>query len=290
MWAPEGKSRGLVHIIHGMAEHSARYGRLADALVQAGWSVIAHDQRGHGETARTTSDLGFFAPDGGWDKVVDDVVRIREAGRSRASSGPVVLLGHSMGSYVAQSAVLRHGGVEALVLTGTTLNQGPLVSAGRRIARFERWRVGPRSTSWLLTRLSFGQFARTIPSRTTDFDWLSRDPAEVKRYIDDPLCGFDATTQLWIDLLDAFKELADPVRISRIPADLPILVMCGSADPVNEQGRGFRALQALYERCGLRHATFVLDDGARHEVFNETNRDTFTQRLVDFLGALPAGS
>jgi len=281
---PAGEPRAILLIAHGMAEHGARYGRLAQALTERGIGVLAPDHRGHGLTARTVSELGFFADQGGFDKVVGDLRSLHLAASADHPGLPVVLLGHSMGSFLTQAYLFEHGAeLAGAALTGSSLNVGLLPSVGRKIARFERFRIGPRRSSWLLTRLSFGQFARTIKGRRTEFDWLSRDPAEVDAYIADPLCGFDATTQLWIDLLDSFPRLADPASVARIPAELPLWIASGSEDPVHEGGRLFKALVDLYAARGFGDLTSALYEGARHEIFNETNRAEVT---ADFLGWL----
>jgi alpha-beta hydrolase superfamily lysophospholipase len=279
-WLPDGAPRAILVISHGMSEHGARYRRLATEVVGRGVAVYAPDHRGHGMTARTVSDLGFFADSNGFDRVVSDLRTVVDRARADYPGVPYLLLGHSMGSYLVQGYMLRYDDPAAVAMTGSSLNVGFLPSLGRRIARLERLRVGPRKSSWLLTRLSFGAFARTIRGRRTQYDWLSRDPAEVDAYVADPLCGFSATTQLWIDLLDMFPKLADPAEVAKVPADLPLWVASGEKDPVHEGGRGFSALKALYEKRGFTQTTFTLYAGARHELFNETNRADVT---ADFL-------
>lgn len=287
-WLPDGEVKAILLIAHGMAEHGARYRRLAEALTASGYAVYAPDHRGHGLTARTISDLGFFDDQGGFRKVVSDLRQLTELARERHPEVPAVLLGHSMGSYLTQAYLFEHDDLAGAALTGSSLNVGLLPSLGRKIARIERLRVGPRKPSWLLTRLSFGAFARAIPKRETDYDWLSRDPAEVEAYISDPLCGFGASTQLWVDLLDAFPRLADPDNVAKIRSDLPIWVASGSDDPVHEGGKGFEGLRKLYTDRGFVDLQFTLYPGARHELFNETNREEVTADLLAWLDRVTA--
>jgi len=289
-WEPDAPESGssaspvaVLQIIHGMGEHAARYARLAQALTARGWAVIAHDQRGHGQTAHSVRDLGFFADEGGWAKVVADARAVSESARERWPDAPLAVLGHSMGSYVLQSLLFQHDDYAAVVISGSTLNTGLLVNVGRQIAKVERWRLGPRGVSWLLQRLSFGTFSRAIDDRRTDFDWLSRDPAEVDKYIDDPLCGFPSTTGLWVDLLETFRELEKPENVAKIRSDLPIRFMSGSEDPVNEGGTGFEKLVSLYRERGFDELSAELVEGARHELLNETNRDEITADLIAWL-------
>lgn len=281
LWTPE-TPRAVLQVIHGMAEHSARYRRLAEALAPHGYAVIAHDQRGHGHTVQSDAELGFLAEHDGWAKLVADARAVTLAARERFPGLPLVVFGHSMGSYVAQSYLFQYDDVEGAVLSGSSLNTGALVGLGRTAAAFESWRKGRRGRSWLLQRLSFGEFARTVKDRKTDFDWLSRDPAEVDQYIRDPLCGFDCSAGMWSDMLEAFKDLEDPTQVARIREDLPMYLMSGSHDPVNEQGPGFERLKAHYG-TRLTDLTARLYPEARHELLNETNRDEITDDLREWL-------
>ena len=273
-WVPEsGEVRGVLQILHGMGEHAARYARFARLLCQDGWAVVAHDQRGHGQTAHSVRDLGFYGEPDGWGKVLDDARAVTLEARRRHPGVPVLQLGHSMGSYVLQALLFRHDDVDGAIFSGSTLNTGVMVSLGRQLARIEKLRVGARKPSWLLTRLSFGAFARTIQDRRTDFDWLSHDPAEVDAYIADPLCGFPFTTGGWLDLLLAFKDLERPDNVAKIRADLPIKIASGAEDPVHEGGAGFERLSALYKARGFADLEVTLWPGMRHEILNEVDRD-----------------
>mgnify|MGYP002817179767 CR=1 FL=1 len=284
-WTPDTEPVAVLQIVHGMGEHAARYARFARALTERGWAVVAHDQRGHGQTAHSVRDLGYFADEDGWAKVVGDVRAVSEEARRRHPDAPLAILGHSMGSYALQSLLFEHDDYAAAVISGSTLNTGLLVKVGRQLAKLERWRLGRRKVSWLLQRLSFGAFSRAIPDRRTEFDWLSRDPAEVDKYVEDPLCGFPSTTGLWVDLLEAFRELEKPENVAKIRKDLPIRIMSGGEDPVHEGQVGFRRLVDLYTARGFDELDVELVEGARHELLNETNRDQVTADLIAWLEA-----
>lgn len=282
---PEGTPRGLVQIAHGMAEHCARYARVAEALAAEGWAVVTHDHRGHGASAPSDRDLGHFADEDGWRRVREDLRQVRAAGRERAPEGPVVLLGHSMGSFIALSEQIDAGGsVDRLVLSGSNVGGGALVSAGLVAAKAERLRQGKRGKSKVLAFLSFGSFNKGFEGRT-EFDWLSRDEAEVDRYVADPWCGFDCTNQLWIDLLEALLDNGRPERLRRLPSDLPVYLLCGDRDPVSQGGKGVRALEKQLRAAGVGSVTTQIYRDGRHEMFNETNRDRVVADLVGWLGA-----
>jgi alpha-beta hydrolase superfamily lysophospholipase len=134
----------------------------------------------------------------------------------------------------------------------------------------------------LLHNLSFAAFNKRFEPARTPFDWLSRDPAEVDKYIADPLCGFPITVQSWIDLLDGLEAMARPENQARIPKMLPVLVIAGSRDPVSAGTRGLRQLLEAYGAAGLTRVEHKFYDGARHELLNETNRDAVTADIIDF--------
>jgi alpha-beta hydrolase superfamily lysophospholipase len=288
-WAPEARPKAAVQIAHGLAEHGGRYARLADALSGAGYVVYASDHRGHGRTATKPADLGFFAAREGWATVLSDLwlVTRRIAGDHRDL--PIVLIGHSMGSFLAQQLMSEHGDAFAgIVLSGTGGKPSALAAAGRLVARLERLRLGPRGRSKLLQAFSFGTFNKQFAPARTPFDWLSRDDAEVDKYIADPLCGFPAAVQLWIDLLDALGDITSPARQARIPKRLPIYIVAGSNDPVGGNGKSVRQLLDAYRAAGLERVAHCFYDGARHELFNETNRDEVTRDLVQWLDGVVA--
>ena len=193
-WAPAGEARAVVQIAHGMAEHGARYARLGEALAAEGYQVYASDHRGHGKTAAAEDDLGFFAAEAGFSRVVEDLHTINRHLASEHPDLPRCLLGHSMGSVLSIAYLETYpGSVDAAVLSGTT-NAGTLLhEAGILIAKFERMRQGPRGRSGLIAFMSFGSFNNDFKPARTEFDWLSKDPAEVDAYVADPKCVFDCT-------------------------------------------------------------------------------------------------
>jgi alpha-beta hydrolase superfamily lysophospholipase len=286
-WLPDGPPLAVVQIVHGLAEHAGRYGRLAQALTLAGYAVYAIHLRGHGRTAKSPSDLGHFADRGGWQKVVDDLRQLHQRIGDRHAGKPVILLGHSMGSALARDFMARYGGeLAGVVLSASSGQPTPLAFAGRLVARFERLRLGLRGHSGLLESLTFDAFNKKFAPVRTKFDWLSRDPAEVDKYAADPLCGFPASVQLWIDLLDAGARIARLSTLKTVPPNLPVYVISGTHDPVSEGTRTLEPLLAQYRQAGLQRVQHKFYPEARHELFNETNRDEVTQDLIAWLGTV----
>lgn len=285
-WLPdEGTAvRAVVQIVHGLAEHVGRYSHVAELLTTAGYAVYGDDHRGHGRTAVSDEDLGFLAEHRGWATLVDDLHRLMGRIREEHPGVPLIMFGHSMGSFLTQQLLFTFPGeIDAAVLSGTSGSAGgPLAEAGALAARIERARLGPRGRSPLLTKLSFGSYNDAFQPARTAFDWLSSDPAAVDAYVADPRCGFDATTQLWLDLLAGVRVIARPELQARIPSELPIHVIAGDRDPVGDDTRGVTALLEAYAAAGLTRVTHRVYPG-RHELVNEVNRDEVLADLLAWL-------
>ena len=281
-WLPEGPAKALLMLSHGMAEHSGRYARLAEALGSAGYGVYAPDQRGHGRTA-DEGTLGLYAEKDGWNKVVGDLASLNQHIGQQQPGLPIVLLGHSMGSYIAQAYLLHHSAsLHGAILSGSNFQPVALYRAARLIARVERLRQGLRGRSALIEFLSFGSFNKAFKPTRSAFDWLSRDPLEVDKYINDPLCGFRCTNQLWVDLLGGLQQISKASNLAQIDPGLPILVMGGECDPVSE-GKRLKHLAHALREAGCQDLQLNIYPQARHEVFNETNRNEVTADVLKWL-------
>jgi alpha-beta hydrolase superfamily lysophospholipase len=271
-----------IHLFHGLGEHPARYERFAKACNAANISIAAHAHRGHGENC-APDELGHYADDSGWDKLISDAALVQKHLVERSPDIPLVLLGHSMGSYIAQSFVIRgEGSASAMLLSGSSLAPRLQLRVAHWLAAFERWRNGPRENSALLNKLGFGDFNKAFEPNRTTFDWLSRDDAEVDKYLADPLCGGDSSNQLWHDLTGGLLEVSAKKSLRRIPADLQIMITGGSRDPVGGQ-KGLTLLANAYRKTGHNNVTLAIYDEGRHEMFNETNRDEFTADIIGWM-------
>jgi len=281
-WLPDAPPKALIMVSHGMAEHGGRYVRLAEALCGAGYGVFALDQRGHGRTA-DEGTLGLFAEQDGWSKVVGDLASLNQHIGQQQPGVPIILLGHSMGSYIAQAYLLHHSAsLHGAVLSGSNFQPVALYRTARLITRAERLRQGLRGRSALIEFLSFGSFNQAFKPNRTAFDWLSRDPDEVDRYLHDPLCGFRCTNQLWFDLLGGLQQISKASNLAQIDPGLPILVIGGECDPVSE-GKRLKSLAHALREAGCQNLQLNIYPQARHEVFNETNRDEVTADVLTWL-------
>ena len=264
-WEPAGPPRAVVQLTHGMGEHLLRYDHLAARLAAAGFLVLGQDHRGHGATAPSAEDYGQLGT-AGWHGLVDDIDVLVERTHTRDPDLPVILLGHSMGSFAAQQYMLDHSNrIAGLVLSGTAaidlLEPAMDLDAPVDLSAFN---------------------APFAPART-DFDWLSRDPAQVDAYVADPACGFGLDAEGSKAMFTRARDVADPQRLAGIRSDLPVLVTVGEHDPVNGQLALSNALVERLRGAGLTDVTVRVWPGARHEIFNETNRDEVEADLLAWI-------
>ena len=269
---PAGRPRAIVQIAHGMAEHAGRYRRLTDALTDAGYAVYANDHRGHGASA-SVHGLGEFGP-GGFQSLVDDMAAVSRLAQAETPNARLVLLGHSMGSFAAQLYLLEHHArLAALVLSGTAA-----VDALVEAMAVAGQAAGPGSMN-----------AAVAPART-DFDWLSRDEAEVDAYVADPLCGFALADSAMASVLQTAGAARHDPRLASVRHDLPVYVISGEHDPVTGPSQAFvGALLASWRGAGLGRVEHRVYPGGRHEMFNETCRDQVEADLIAWLDATVAG-
>ena len=288
-WLPDAAPRALILVAHGMAEHAARYARLAEALTAAGWVVYAPDHRGHGKTA-SEGELGWLADSDGVRRVAEDLHEIALAAKAAYPGLPLFLLGHSFGSVASETYLGLHAradGLAGCALSGPPEPPSPtLKPVATLIAGLGCLFKGQMAPAKLLDSMSFSAFNDEVEAPRTKCDWLSRDPAEVDTYVADPLCGFVVSNGFYRDFLRGFEALyRDGGLLDAVPRDLPVIVMAGEKDPVG-QARGFAAaLTGRLRGLGLADVTLKVYPGARHEILNETNRDEVTRDLVDWLEA-----
>ncbi|MEH6688446.1 MAG: alpha/beta fold hydrolase [Halopseudomonas sabulinigri] len=278
-WHPQGSVRANIIICHGMAEHGARYARLASNLTREGIAVYAPNLRGHGPQAEAKPGQ---LP-GGWLTLESDLLHWVNEVRALYPDAPLMLLGHSMGSYLVQGFLLKHSAlIDAVILSGSNAHPPTLSWFGRIAAQIEGRLRAPDAPAQTLGKLSFGQFNKAFAPNRTEFDWLSRDTAEVDAYINDPLCGFTLTATYWRGLFSTLLRIADKQQLANIKAGLPILIIGGENDPVSA-GDGLRKLQQRLQQAQLQRVELVLYPQARHEIFNEINKDQVTSDTLNWI-------
>ena len=290
-WIPEGEAKASLLINHGMAEHIERYEDFALYLNDAGIAVWGEDHRGHGKTAVSEEELGFFHEEEGWEKVLSDLGDLTELIIKEYPAVPFFVLGHSMGSFLTRDFLCDQGHHFAgAILSGTGHTPAGVCRIMNFLAGYEAKRRGERHRSRFLDNLSFGQFNRAFMPNRTPFDWLSRDDEQVDRYISDERCGFICTTAFYRDLSRGLLRILDKDRLARTPRDLPLLIYSGDEDPVGgKKAAGVKKVESLYRSLGMEKVLCKLNRGGRHESLNEKNRDEVYREFLTFIeGNLPS--
>lgn len=282
-WLPEsGAPKAVVMIIHGLAEHSARYSHFARYLAGQGMAVVAYDHRGHGNT--DPDQPGFIGEENGFELLVQNISDVKQAIGSTFPGIPIVLFGHSMGSFLLQRFMQLYDEKPAAVIYSGSNGKPPAtIHAGLLIASFLKKVRGPQSKSALLNHLMVGAYNKRFKPNRTEADWLSRDKDMVDLYIDDPFCGFICSNQFYRQFLAGLKKLHAHRPFADHPGDIPILLVSGDQDPVSNMGKGIQNLEKLLRKSGVKNLQVKLYEGGRHEILNEINRDEVMQDIAAFI-------
>lgn len=271
-WAPADREPiAVLQIAHGVAEHILRYDGFARYLNEQGILVAGHDHLGHGKSLPEGAVPVYFGDGATWETVVDDIHLLHQRLREQYPRLPILLMGHSMGSFLSRTYLIRYPGtVDAAIIMGTGWQpemtiRGGLLLAGA-IARIK----GPDATSKLVTNMAFGAYNKAFGDKPrTPNDWLSADTDNVDRYMADPMCGAEATVDLFRQMLRGLRFNQTPRNIDKMDKDAPILLIAGQSDPVGDMGAGVRRTHDAFKRAGIKDVTLKLYPGLRHEILNE---------------------
>lgn len=272
--APEAKPKAVVQILHGIAEYIDRYDDFMSFLASNGILAAGTDHLGHGKSIEAPEQQGFFANEDGWDYAIKDEMILYSAMKENYPDVPFILFGHSMGSFMARTIIIKHpDAFDAAIISGTG-NQGKLLVSGgyfmgNTVVAFK----GAHHYSKFLNNVAFGSYNKIYDDVKTDFDWLSRDEENVQKYIDDPLCGFIPSAGLFRDMMTGIKFITKFKNLEAMNKDMPVYFMSGEKDPVGECGKGVRIAYENFLKVGMKDVTMKLYPEGRHEMLNELNRD-----------------
>lgn len=281
---PQGHIKGHIHFLHGMAEYSGRYDVAAEFFVSQDYIVTAHDHRGHGKTAAMNGQRGHFGDEAGFDRVVEDAFEVISYMKEKHGTTRFILIGHSMGSFIARRFIQLHGElVDLVVLSGTGDDGGIARFGGQAIGHFLGKRSGYDQPNPLLDSLVFGSFNKGIKKPLTKFDWLSKNNTLVFSYLCDEYCGFIPTTQFFIDLFYGLGMVHNPKEIARIPRTLPILLFSGTEDPVGNFGKALWKVAKQYDQAEIQDVTVQLFEGGRHELLSDATRKEVIQTVLEWI-------
>ncbi|WP_291567444.1 MULTISPECIES: alpha/beta hydrolase [unclassified Clostridium] len=285
-WEPKDKDsvKGIINIAHGMAESGIRYERFAKTLVDNGFIVYAGEHRGHGLTCSNIEDLGYICDNDGFHTMVEDLKEINNFIKEENLNLPIIIMGHSMGSFLAQRYIEEYGDtVNGAIISGTNGNPGLILNFGIFISSIEMRIRGRKAKSKLLDGMIFGTYNKRIHKNKTRVDWLTRDEEEVEKFINDPYCGTVFTTSFFNDLMKGLKVIHKEENLNKIPKNLPILIFSGDADPVGRYGKGLDNLINLYKSLGIKNLHYKIYKDGRHEMLNEINKDEVFEDIINWL-------
>jgi len=274
--------KAVLQIAHGMAEHSLLYVNFAKYLASKGYVVVINDHLGHGKSVSSGGAYGYFGP-GGCQNLIKDMHKLYTLVRQDYPDVPYVLLGHSMGAFLAQSYTAQFGSeLTASVFVGTCGNAGAAVYAAEKIlANALIKKKGEKGHHPLFAKFSTQKYNQAFLPVKTPNDWISRDTDEVDNYTQDPLCGFDLTVSAYRDLVDLQSEINSPKWYKKVP-HIPVLMLSGDRDPVGDFGKGVKKVAEKLKKAGI-DVRLILYPGARHAVLTETNKDEVYGDVLSFL-------
>ena len=284
-WTPlKRRILGVVQIAHGVAEYGARYAPFAEYLCANGFVVVANDHLGHGKSLIEGRPMVYLGDENGWENVVDDMEKIRERTAKEFPDAPYFLFGHSMGSFLARTHLIRYPGrLSGCILCGTGHMNGIIVAGGKLIADGEIKKLGRTAYSEKADKLAFGAYNKRFAPNRTAFDWVSLNEENVDAYVADPLCGGQTTLGLFRDMMGGIGLICDAGNIGKMDKELPVFFIAGDEDPVGDMGKGVERACAAFKKAGVRDVSMKLYHGLRHEILNEKTHQYVYRDVLDWL-------
>ena len=275
--------KAIIQIVHGMAEHGARYQDIAEYFNANGFSVVIDDHMGHGKSIPEGKEenQGFFGEEDGDVHLVEDEAALTDLLKEEFPEVPIILFGHSMGSFIARRYTAFFADKLAGAVFCGTAGSNSALKIGFALAKRERKKKGDHYKSTLINSMAFGSYNKKTDKRTA-FDWLTKDEAIVDAYIEDPLCGFLFTVAGYMDLFKLLMFVNSQDWYDKVPKELPILVTAGHDDPVGAYGKGPKEVYAKLRASGHSKTDMNLYLNDRHEIHNETDREKVYADLVKF--------
>ena len=284
-WGNNDNPKAIIQIVHGMSEWVGRYDYFANKLVDEGYVVYGHDHSGHGNSSKSLDDLGYISDNNTFYTMLEDIKALNNIIKNENKDIPIVLFGHSMGSFLSQRYLEEYGNsIDVLILSGSNGKPKFFTKLGLLICKFELLLKGKGNRSKLMDRLSFGGFNSSVKKPATNFDWLCRNLDEVNKYIADEFCGFIYPTEFYYDLINGLWDIHKNDNLNKIKKlNIPIFILAGDRDPVGYLGKGIINLYNTYKEIGIKDLEYKLYKDGRHEMLNEVNKDEVILDILSWL-------
>ena len=283
-WVPKDNVKAILIIVHGMAEHMMRYSEFSEFMTSQGILTAGIDLLGHGRTAATENDLGYFCERDAATVLVRDVHRLKKTVQNENPGVPVYILGHSMGSFIVRDYIGIYGtGIQGAFILGgndTSWWQG---FSGKFMTSFISIFHGWHYRSRFCTRVTIGPYLKKLKDPVSTSEWICKRPEVVKAYDADPLSGFEFTLNGYHAVAEMSARARRKDNLEKIPRELPVMIMSGSEDPVGEYGAGVRRMFEKYKALGMKDLNMKLYEGDRHEILNESDRYDVYEFILKFI-------
>lgn len=286
IWKPnnENEVKAVLQISHGMIEFIERYDEFATYLVENGYAVVGHDHLGHGSTVNTQDEWGYFVKENASRIVVEDVYRVTCKIKETFPNTKCILLGHSMGSFIARRYLMTYGSeIDAAIIMGTGSQRKLTVIGGKLIIKIWEIIYGDKHRSKFLEKVMFGTYNKRFSDHQFGKEWLTKDEEIRKSYCNDPACNFLFTLNGNQMILDTLGFIQNQSNIDKIPKNLPIFIVAGKDDPVGNYGKGVEHVYNIYKKSGIKDISIRLYENDRHEILNETDREVVYKDILDWL-------
>lgn len=286
-WKGNETNSKVIHILHGMAEHCARYDDFARFLVEQGYTVYAHDHRKHGKSIKNNQSIGIMGRNDSFKNIIKDVKIVQDYIKENENNAEIVLLGHSMGSLICRRYLQEYGHyVSKAIIMGTMAARPILLRFGIITGKIIKLFSPSNSRSNFLNNLVVKGFNSFFEPVRTPFDWLSRDKNQVDKYILDELCGYSYSPSFYINMFNEVLISQKKANILKTPK-IPLLFISGDSDPVGFNGIGVKKIYELYSKFGFKdNLSIKLFDDARHEILNEINKEEVYKSIINWINNL----
>ena len=284
MWMPQIPIRAILQISHGMVEYIERYDEFATFLSQRGYLVVGHDHLGHGASALTCEEHGYFEKKHGNEIVIGDIRKLYHIMKKQFPDVPYFMLGHSMGSFLLRQYIQMYGkDLSGAVIMGTGSHSAATALSGMVLCKMLSLLKGDHYRSQTVNNLAFGSYNRRFQPSRTSYDWLTKDTTIVDKYAAHPWCTFTFTVNAYFHMFRGLLTLTSKKNRNQIPKDLPLFLVSGADDPVGNFGKSVKHVLRQYKKAKIQDVSMKLYPKDRHEILNELDRETVYQDIFEWL-------